>query len=269
MILKKITSVFLFFVFAISSIAQSEKINLQKDSSDTQLLSRYNEKLENIKTQHEIDSAKKIELENQLTSLKKTDNLKKEELEKQIQELKEKDVKRLAIRKAKIDSLRSTVNGYPVLGFFYDTLFFIYTKSGSFSASSRASIITERIESFGEKFLSIKDSIYLNDLETTIDIVSGETIIMSISDNDALWNNSTRQDLALTYKSIITNALKNYKSEISLLTLSKEVGLALLVVFTFCILIYYLKKYLNGLQLKFQVLKTIIYLGLKLKTTRY
>jgi len=265
MILKKITSVFLFFVFAISSIAQSEKINLQKDSSDTQLLSRYNEKLENIKTQHEIDSAKKIELENQLTSLKKTDNLKKEELEKQIQELKEKDVKRLAIRKAKIDSLRSTVNGYPVLGFFYDTLFFIYTKSGSFSASSRASIITERIESFGEKFLSIKDSIYLNDLETTIDIVSGETIIMSISDNDALWNNSTRQDLALTYKSIITNALKNYKSEISLLTLSKEVGLALLVVFTFCILIYYLKKIFKWTAAKVSSFENNHLSGIKIK----
>jgi hypothetical protein len=41
--------------------------------------------------------------------------------------------------------------------------------------------------------------------------VNGESIIMSISENDALWNNSTKQELAKKYKYLLIPLLSNIK----------------------------------------------------------
>jgi nucleoside permease NupC len=54
--------------------------------------------------------------------------------------------------------------------------------------------------------------------------VNGESIIMSISENDALWNNSTKQELAEKYKTLINTAIIKYKNETSVTTLAKEIG---------------------------------------------
>lgn len=265
MIIKKTASLFLVFAYAISLIAQSEKINSNKDSSEENVLNLYNLKIEKIEKQHILDSIKKVELEIKLKKLQSTDNLKKEELENQIQELKNKDLKRLEIRKAKIDSLRNTVKGYPVRGFFNDTLFLIYTKFGSFSASYRASATSDRIKSLSENFNDLKDSIYINDLETNVDILSGETILMSVSDNDALWNNTTRQELADTYKKIISGALVQYKKETNLLVLAKEAGIACVVLLLFGVLIFYINKLFSWIAAKIKGSENIIFKGIKIK----
>jgi hypothetical protein len=50
--------------------------------------------------------------------------------------------------------------------------------------------------------------------------VNGESIIMSISENDALWNNSTKQELAKKYK-ILNTAIIKYKNR-NVTTLAKK-----------------------------------------------
>jgi hypothetical protein len=81
--------------------------------------------------------------------------------------------------------------------------------------------------------------------------VNGESIIMSIS-NDALWNNSTKQELAKKYETLINTAIK-YKNETSVTTLAKEIGLALLVLILVFVLISYLKKFsLDRFKIKLQ-----------------
>jgi hypothetical protein len=41
--------------------------------------------------------------------------------------------------------------------------------------------------------------------------VNGENIIMSISENDALWNNISKEELAKKYKALISAAIIKYK----------------------------------------------------------
>jgi hypothetical protein len=67
--------------------------------------------------------------------------------------------------------------------------------------------------------------------------VNGESIIMSISENDALWNNSTKQELEIRNTN---TAIIKYKNETSYY-ISKEIGLALLVLILVFVLISFKK----------------------------
>lgn len=203
--IKYIGSLAISFLIALSVNAQSDSLK-QSDSLNARLLKEYDSKLKLIEKQRIEDSIKKAELESQLSQLKTTDNLKKEELQKQLQEINAKEAQRIADKKAKIDSLRLTAKSFPVQGFFNDTLFLIYNKLGSFTAHDRAIAITERVSklkddySFSDKSLSIVES------ESTFDIVNGETIIMSISENDAIWNNTSK-------KNWLNNIVKQYLTQ--------------------------------------------------------
>lgn len=169
----------------------------------------------------------------------------------------------------RIDSLNNSPIGFPVIGFFNDTLFFIHTKSGSFTAAERAAAISDRIRSLGDKFITQKDSIYLNDVETSIDIVSGEKTLMNITDNEASWSNTTRQQLAVTYKNIISNAVAHYKAETDIYTIAKEIGAACVVLLLFSILIFCIRKLFLWSTAKIQNLENTLLTGFKIKIIRY
>ena len=250
----------IFFLFAsVVALSQNDSVNKQNDSINTSLIQAFNKKLSIIEAQRLTDSIKKVALEKQLLSLKTTDNLKKEDLEKQLLALHEKDSLRLREKKAQIDSMRLTAKGYPVHGFFNDTLFHVYSKLGSFSAKERADAISVRITNLADQYGFNTDSIKIAETETTLDLVNGENIIMSISENDALWNNISKEELAKKYKALISAAIIKYKSETSLATLAKEIGLALLVLIIMFVLISYLKKFFNwtAFKIKFQEDKRI------------
>ncbi len=233
-----------------NAIAQEDSINKRNDSINNSLIQAFNKKLTLIEAQRISDSLKKVELEAQLKSLKTTDNLKKEELLKQLRVLTEQDSLRLAEKKTQIDSLRKTVKGYPVIGFFKDTLFSIYNKLGSFSAKERAEAIHLRLIKLSEKLNFKNNSIKIVETENSTDLVSDENIIMSITENDALWNNSSRSELGKQYQIIISETIIKYKNETSLSTLAKEIGLALLVLIIMFFLISYIKKLFRWTAIK-------------------
>lgn len=250
-ITKNICLCFAFILITTTVFAQKDS-TANNDSLNTSILKNYNQILVEIEQQHIQDSIKKAELEAQILSLKTTDLLKKEELQKQLQELNGKDAKRLADKKLKIDSLRLTAKSFPVNGFFNDTLFLIYSKLGSFSAHDRAAAIESRIKNLTDIFRFNTDSIKIIEAETTIDLVVGETIIMSISENDALWNNASKQELAKSYKAIIGEAVMNYQAETSFATLAKEIGLAILVLLIMGVIIFYIAKLFKWIASKIQ-----------------
>lgn len=233
---------FFTLLFSAMSFAQDDAKNKKNDSVNTSLIQTFNKKLSLIEGQRITDSIKRVALEQQLLSLKTTDNLKKDELQKQLQVLNEKESLRLAEKKAQIDAMRLTAKGYPVTGFFKDTLFNVYSKLGSFSAKDRADAISTRIKKLSDYYSFKADSLKITESETTVDLVYGENIIISVSENDALWNNSTKEALAKKYKILIGNVVTNYRNETSLSTLAKEIGLAMLVLVIMGALIAYVRK---------------------------
>ncbi|AXG74580.1 mechanosensitive ion channel family protein [Flavobacterium arcticum] len=243
--MKNIFRTLIAIILLISTInvtAQADTIAIKNDSLTSVNINQYKEKLVVLEQQRIADSIKKIGLQKQLESLQTTDNFKKEELQKQLSDLNNREAQRLAEKKAKINSLRATAKGYPVTGFFNDTLFTLYSKLGSFSAHDRAKAISERIHVLGENYSFIADSIKIVDAETTTDIIIGESIIMSVCENDAIWNNTSQHELAKSYSIIIGSAVVHYKDETSFITLAKEIGLAILVLLVLIVIIRYSGK---------------------------
>ncbi|MDD2797103.1 MAG: mechanosensitive ion channel family protein [Bacteroidales bacterium] len=235
------------------------------DSINSVILADYNKKIAEVNQQRMADSAKKAELLLKINALKTTDNLQKEELQKQITELAEKEKRRLVLKKIEIDSLRKFAKGYPVLGFFNDTIFFIYSKLGSFSAKERAKAIEERIHKLGKEFTFHSDSLQLIQSETTIDIGFNEYTLMSVTDNDAIWNNTTKNQLASHYRLLIGDEITRYKAETSWITILKEIGLALLVIGVIITLIKYILKLFNWTALKIEEQENKLIKGITIK----
>ncbi len=247
------------------SFAQQDSINKVNDSLNAAIIKNFNEKLATTETQRVKDSIKKSDLEKQISSLKTTDNLKKEELQKQLEQLNSKEIKRIADKKAQINALRLTAKSYPVIGFFNDTLFTIYSKLGSFSAKDRADAITARIQNLATHYGFTTDSLAINEAETTVDLVYKENIIISISENDALWNNTSKLELAKKYHSIITKAIAHYFVETSATTLTREIAMALGVILIMFILLFYLIKLFRWTASKIEQEENIKIKGIKIR----
>lgn len=246
-------------------IQNKDSINRKNDSLNAAILKKYNENLAEIEQYRIADSITKANLETQINSLKTTDNLKKAELQKQLEELKNKEAIRFSEKKAQIDSLRLTAKAYPVLGFFNDTLFSIYNRSGSFSAQERADAINKRIKPLADNYKFAPDSIKIISSETSTDLAFNDNIIISISDNDALWNNTTRNGLAKDYQKIIGDEVLKYRSAISFKTLAKDIALAILVILIVIFILKYISKLFRWTRLKIIQQKGKLIKGIKIK----
>ncbi|WP_216629440.1 mechanosensitive ion channel family protein [Taibaiella lutea] len=219
----------------------------KRDTANQGLLAGYNSKLEELEQQRLTDSVKRAQLETQINSLKTTDNLKKQELQARLDELNSKEANRLLQKKQQIDSLRKTAKGEPVIAFFNDTLFSIYSGIGSFSAKERADATSERIRNLANDYTFSTDSLNIQEIENTLGICYRDRTISSISENDALWDNTSKDSLAQMRLNIIRKAIRDYRDKTSFQTLAKEIGLALLCILVMALLIYVIVKFFRWL----------------------
>lgn len=260
----KVAALALLILFLNQSLGA--QINIKPtDSLNAVILSEYKKKSLEVEQQRAADSIKRVGLEKQIVSLKSTDNLKKEELQKQLETLTNKETERIANKKAKIDALRLTAKSFPVMGFFNDTIISIYSKLGSFSAHDRAEAISSRIKKLGDIYYFRSDSLKIVETETTVDLVFDESIIMSVSENDALWNNTTKLELAKKYRNIINDEVLRFNHETSFASIAKEIGLALLILIILGVVIYYLNKFFRWSAVKIQFQEGKALKGIKIR----
>ncbi|MAP53515.1 mechanosensitive ion channel domain-containing protein [Altibacter sp.] len=232
------------FLLGISThgVAQNDSLVNVLDSVKTSATASFSKELEALEKQRIIDSVQKELLQQQIESLRETDGSQRTALEAELKALQEKETRRISEKKEKIAALKKSATGYPVIGFFDDTLFEIHNKLGSFSAKERAEAVSRRIQKLPENISFAPDSLKVILSENTVDIVYNETIITSVSENDALWNDTTPQALAESYKSVIGTAVEAYRSEINILSIAKKIGLALLVLLVIGLLIKYVSQ---------------------------
>jgi small-conductance mechanosensitive channel len=234
--------ILLFILVSQVVLAQEDTLSQQNDTLNRVILETYQERLEEVERQRKIDSIKKMELETQLLKLKTTDNLQKEDLLKQLKTIEDNEQKRIADKKAQINSLRKTAQGQPVIGPMKDTLLIVYSKIGASTPKERAASITRKIRQLYEDDFLRPDSIKVLKSENTYDIVYGEVIIMSISETDALWFGQSMPEQADVYKDIIKQAILNAKNENSLFKLLARIGWVVLVMFIAWMIIWLIGK---------------------------
>ena len=246
----------------------SAQENLTKGAvmnKDSILLAQYNKKINDIESLRETDSIKKESLLAEINSLKTTDNLKKEELLLQLKDIKNKEAENLAVRKRTIEQLREKNVGYPVIGFFNDTLFTVYSNLGSFSAKERASAVSVRLKKIAQIRNFAADSLKQTAEYNNLNLVYADIIVMSISEDDALWANINKESIATNYQKIIAEAVIQYQNETNIVTLLKEFGLALLVLIITFFIIKYILKLFRWTAVKIYAQKNIHIKGIKIR----
>ncbi|MDE6800790.1 mechanosensitive ion channel family protein [uncultured Phocaeicola sp.] len=133
-----------------------------------------------------------------------------------------------AEQKSKIDSLRRVTKGVPVVveG---DTLFYLYTNRGGYTAQARAEMDAAVITELGKRFTLHPDSVYIENTDIVTDVMYGDKVIVSFTDKDGLWENCSREQLAAHVRTIIIDKLKDMHEEHSFMQLCKRILYFLLV----------------------------------------
>ena len=132
------------------------------------------------------------------------------------------DSVKLALQKQRIDSLRTVTPGIPVV-VEKDTLFYLYAKRGGHTPQQRAKDVSSVIEALGTRFSLRPDSVYLESTDIVTDLMYGEKVIISFTDQDALWENCTRDQLAASKRHVVVDKLKAMQKEHSLWQLGKRI----------------------------------------------
>ena len=164
-------------------------------------------------------------------------------------------------QKALIDSIRHKVVGIPV-EVEGDTLFYLYAKNGGYSAAQRAEMEANAIDKLGKRLQLNPDSIYLEKSETSTDLMYEGKVITTITDQDAMWNGTDRNELAQKHREVVAEKLRKMQREHSLMQWAKRLLYFLLVVIGQAILFrltkwFHLKARAKIIKLKDTKLKPI------------
>ncbi len=247
---KKLHLIFAAHFLAILCFGQNGSLNKSQDSTNEVFLNSQSKLLQNFEQTRIKDSLKRIELNREIEKLSTSDNFKKQDLLKELEELKNKNASILALKKHKIDSLKKFIKGNAVVPFLEDTHFYIYNKLGSLTSKQRALAIIDRIHEVGRISLSSSDSLKLISAETTIDIVFDDLIVMSISENDALWQNTSKEELAIQYLKKINESINAFHHNTSWQSILTQIGLALFVILLLGALIYLITRFFRYAEIK-------------------
>lgn len=133
-----------------------------------------------------------------------------------------------AQQRRRIDSLRAVTPGVPVVveG---DTLFYLYAKRGGHTPLQRAKMDSAAITELGKRFGLRPDSLYIESTDIVTDLMYGDKVIVSFIEQDALWENCTRDQLAADTRKVIVSKLKEMKEEHSIWQLGKRILYFILV----------------------------------------
>ena len=262
------------FLFAICLISfghsQAQEISaidsvISQTNTDSIIQAQYLKKIQDIESLRIKDSIKKSELLAEINSLKTTDNLKKEALQGQLEAISNQEANRLATKIAAITKLRSSNKGFPVTGFFKDTLFTIYSNLGSFSAQERAKAVSSRIQKLGKARSFNSDSLFALSQYNNLNLKYQDLILMSLSEDDALWANQSLDSLAKQHLTDIAIAVTAYQEETNIVTLLQEFGLALLVILITYFILKYIVKLFRWTALKIYAQENKRIKGIKIR----
>lgn len=132
------------------------------------------------------------------------------------------DSVKLASQRLRIDSLRKFTPGVPVVveG---DTLFYLFAKRGGHTPQQRAEMNATAITELGKRFNLQPDSLYLESSDIVTDLMYGNKVLASFTDQDGLWEGCSRDQLAADKRQIVVHKLKEMKEEHGLWQLGKRI----------------------------------------------
>ena len=139
------------------------------------------------------------------------------------------DSVKYARQRQHIDSLRQFTKGIPVVAD-GDTLFYLYTKRGGYTPQQRAQMTGSAIEELGRRFNLRPDSVSVDHSDIVSDLMYGNKVLLSLTDQDALWEGVSRDSLANERRQNIVDKLHEMKAEHGIWRMAKRILYFVLVI---------------------------------------
>ncbi|RFS23413.1 mechanosensitive ion channel family protein [Chitinophaga silvatica] len=210
------------------------------------------------------DASQKQNLENQLLLISSQNESKRRELVKRIIEFEQADSIQKAARLDKINALKGTNPGFPVVPF-RDTIFYIYNKLGPLQPKDRAANINRKMQQLANDPFFSPDSIKITPNENNVDVTYSDLVLFTITEDDALWLNKDQITIANNYISSVKKAIQQNKDENSLKNLLIRIGWLLLIIVIFSLAIFGINRLFRRLYLLVLKEKDKYFKGLKVK----
>ena len=139
------------------------------------------------------------------------------------------DSVKYAQQRQRIDSLRQFTKGIPVVAD-GDTLFYLYTKRGGYTPQQRAQMTGSAIEELGRRFNLRPDSVSVDHSDIVSDLMYGNKVLLSLTDQDALWEGVSRDSLANERRQNVVDKLHEMKAEHGIWRMAKRILYFVLVI---------------------------------------
>ena len=139
------------------------------------------------------------------------------------------DSVKYARQRQRIDSLRQFTKGIPVVAD-GDTLFYLYTKRGVYTPQQRAQMTGSAIEELGRRFNLRPDSVSVDHSDIVSDLMYGNKVLLSLTDQDALWEGVSRDSLANERRQNVVDKLHEMKAEHGIWRMAKRILYFVLVI---------------------------------------
>jgi len=221
--------------------------------------------LKKMDSTHLADSLKRLELLREIENLKgaRTDK-QRIALEQKLKEINTQDSLRKVMQQAQLEKLKASAKGFPVAPF-GDTLFTIYTRVGSFTASDRAKAISEKIEKLYDDVVFTPDSLLISRSETAPQLVYKDVIVMSINDMEALWLGVSQDSLARSYQIKIQHAIRDERKANSAINIILRIGAIILILVGIYVVIRLINIGFRKINTKVISLKERVLKGIKFR----
>ena len=139
------------------------------------------------------------------------------------------DSVKYARQRQRIYSLRQFTKGIPVVAD-GDTLFYLYTKRGGYTPQQRAQMTGSAIEELGRRFNLRPDSVSVDHSDIVSDLMYGNKVLLSLTDQDALWEGVSRDSLANERRQNVVDKLHEMKAEHGIWRMAKRILYFVLVI---------------------------------------
>lgn len=197
--------------------------------------------------QKRIDSLVKIQLTKELANTS-GDAQRSKELELRLKSIETADSLRNIAQLKKLNALKKNTKGYPVQ-LIQDTLFYIYTRTGSFNAKDRANAISQKIEKLYKAAFFRPDSLIVLENEANYDILyNNAEVVVTVGNLDGLWVGKSNEELAKEYREIMVDHILREREAHSLTNLLKRIALVAVIVAALTLVISFINRVFKRLS---------------------
>ena len=175
------------------------------------------------------DSARVANLQKSLEEARLNEANMRMEMEQMRLQMLSADSVKFSQQRQRIDSLRQFTKGVPVIAE-GDTLFYLFTKRGGYAPQQRAQMTGAAIEEIGKRFNLRPDSVSIDHSDIVSDLMYGNKVLLSLTDQDALWEGVSRDSLAKERRQNVITKLHEMKAEHSVWRMAKRILYFLLVI---------------------------------------